>query len=172
MKFLTRRHEGTKEEKASPRPAFLRGFVPSCETFFSFFTKSHLMAKKTAGSFCFFVVPIFCFLCGCVHVSERVSPYSFGGRFTDQSPSPISEKKALQIALDAVKKRTPFLETQGICARAERIDAGGWRAIVHRTLPRKNHTCCVLYDSTPPFIVLINKEGKVTSYVQKRVKGE
>lgn len=93
----------------------------------------------------------------------------------DGSSTSITRDQAWKIAKAAVAEREGWPERQrgsdgrihGVLYSLRRINHGGYRVEAHRSIQAPPHPCEV-YDSTPPVVMVIDRQGQVTHYVRQR----
>jgi len=93
----------------------------------------------------------------------------------DGSSTSITRDQAWQIAKAAVAEREGWPERQrgsdgrihGVLYSLRRINHGCYRVEAHRSIQAPPHPCEV-YDSTPPVVMVIDRQGQVTHYVRQR----
>ncbi|MES2660802.1 MAG: hypothetical protein V4689_19410 [Verrucomicrobiota bacterium] len=110
-------------------------------------------------------------LSGCASYIASKEIVSF---YTDQSPSPLTVEEVVKIAKREAKARDHFLDeprisgkkSEFILVSANRINAGGWRAIARSSVSynRPDGGAGAVFLNVPVPVMTIDANGQVLSY--------
>ena len=95
-------------------------------------------------------------------------------RAADGSPSPVSREQAWKIARVMVTEREGWSDYQPsaegpihiVSYSSQRINHGAWRVVAHKGVTGSSHRY-IGYDSEPPVILILNKQGSVIHYARR-----